>query len=67
MATGTVDWFSTEKNFGFVTQDGAGQVLLPFAEFAKLGVESLEAGQKLEFEVISGPKGPQADNVRLVS
>ena len=67
MATGTVKWFNDAKGFGFITPDGGGKDVFvnPTAIQAE-GFRSLAEGQKVEFDVQQGPKGPQAANVRKV-
>jgi len=66
MATGTVKWFNETKGFGFIAPDGGGKDVFCH-QTALQGVRSLADGQKVEFDVKQGPKGPQADNVRVVS
>ncbi|WP_406346453.1 cold-shock protein [Streptomyces sp. NBC_00648] len=66
MATGTVKWFNAEKGFGFISQDDGPDVFVHFSAIQSGGYRSLEENQKVEFEVTAGPKGPQADNVRVV-
>ncbi|MEU3408553.1 cold-shock protein [Streptomyces sp. NPDC006670] len=66
MATGTVKWFNAEKGFGFIAQDEGPDVFVHFSAIQSGGYRSLEENQKVEFDVTSGPKGPQADNVRVV-
>ena len=64
MATGTVKWFNDAKGFGFITPDDGGEDL--FAHFSAIkmeGFKSLKEGQKVAFEVVSGPKGKQAANI----
>lgn len=64
MATGTVKWFNTEKGYGFLApDDGAEYVFIHYTAIAS-GCCSLEEGQKVEFKIIQGVKGPQAENVR---
>ena len=66
MPQGTVKWFNSEKGFGFIAQDGGGpDVFCHFSAIQMNGYKSLEENQKVEFEVTQGPKGPQAENVRL--
>ena len=67
MATGTVKWFSTEKGFGFITpEDGGADVFAHYSAIESNGYKSLDEGQKVQFEVAQGPKGPQAENIRPV-
>ena len=67
MATGTVKWFSTEKGFGFITpEDGGADVFAHYSAIQSNGYKSLDEGQKVQFEVAQGPKGPQAEHIRPV-
>ena len=67
MATqGTVKWFNSEKGFGFIQREGGDDVFVHFSAIQGDGYRSLEDGQRVEFEVTQGPKGPQADAVRVV-
>lgn len=61
---GTVKWFSNEKGFGFITREGAGDVFVHFSAIQGDGYRSLNEGQAVEFDVVDGPKGKQAANVR---
>jgi CspA family cold shock protein len=68
MATGTVKWFSPEKGYGFITpDDGSADVFVHFSAIAGEGYKNLEEGQKVEYEVTQGQKGPQASSVKLAS
>ena len=65
MATGTVKWFNDSKGFGFITQDGGGEDLfVHFSTIQSGGFKSLTEGQKVQYEVVEGPKGKQAANVQ---
>ena len=67
MAIGTVKWFNSEKGFGFISQaDGAPDVFVHHTAIQAEGFRSLAEGQKVEFDVQQGPKGPQAANVRKI-
>jgi len=67
MASGTVKWFNDAKGFGFITPDGGGKdVFVHQTAIQSEGFRSLAEGDKVEFEVQPGPKGPQAANVRKV-
>ena len=67
MATGTVKWFSSEKGYGFISQEGGDDVFVHFSGIEGGGYKNLEENQAVEFEVTQGPKGLQATNVRIVS
>jgi CspA family cold shock protein len=64
MATGTVKWFNAEKGFGFIAQDSGGpDVFVHYSAISSTGYRELQEGQKVDFDVVQGPKGPQAENV----
>jgi len=63
---GTVKWFSNEKGFGFISREGADDVFVHFSAIEGEGYKSLTEGQTVEFDVVDGPKGKQAANVRPV-
>lgn len=66
MKQGTVKWFDAKKGFGFISVDGDNDVFVHFSAIASDGFKSLEEGDTVEFEVVDGPKGPQAANVSRV-
>ena len=67
MATGTVKWFNDSKGFGFITQDSGGDdVFCHHTAIQAQGFRTLAEGQKVEFDVVKGPKGLPAANVRPV-
>ncbi|MEV0077314.1 cold-shock protein [Nocardia neocaledoniensis] len=67
MTQGTVKWFNGEKGFGFIAQDGGGpDVFVHYSAISGSGFKSLEEGQRVEFEVGQGQKGPQAQDVRSI-
>jgi CspA family cold shock protein len=64
VAQGTVKWFNAEKGYGFIAVDGGGaDVFVHYSAISMAGYRSLEEGQKVEFDVTQGQKGPQAENV----
>jgi len=67
VAQGTVKWFNSEKGFGFSSVDGGGSdVFVHYSAIDMDGYKSLEEGQRVEFQVTQGQKGPQADAVRAI-
>ena len=67
MAQGTVKWFNGEKGFGFIAQDGGGaDVFVHYSEIDGSGFRSLDEGQRVEFEIGQGQKGPQAQGVTVI-
>ncbi len=67
MAQGSVKWFNSEKGFGFIAQDGGGpDVFVHYSAVSGSGFRTLEEGQRVEFEIGQGQKGPQAQDVRAI-
>jgi cold shock protein len=65
MAQGTVKWFNGDKGYGFIAVEGGPDVFVHFSAITGSGYRSLEEGQKVEFDITQGQKGPQAENVRV--
>lgn len=64
MPTGRVKWFNDSKGFGFIEQPESGKdVFVHFSAIQDEGFKSLKQGQEVSFEIVEGPKGPQATNV----
>ena len=63
MENGKVKWFNAEKGFGFIEREGGEDVFVHFKAISGDGFKSLDEGQKVEFDVVKGPKGLQAANV----
>jgi CspA family cold shock protein len=64
MSQGTVKWFNAEKGYGFITpDDGAADIFVHHSAIQMKGFRALEEKQRVTFEVVQGPKGPQAANV----
>ena len=63
MTQGTVKWFNAEKGFGFIEVEGGNDVFVHFSAIQGDGFKTLDEGQKVEFEVVEGNRGPQAANV----
>ena len=64
-AKGKVKWFNDEKGWGFIKQIQGPDVFVHYSAIQSDGYRSLEENQVVEFEIVAGPKGPQADKVRL--
>lgn len=64
MATGTVKWFNDSKGFGFIEQENGEDVFCHFSAITGEGFKSLAEGDKVTFDVVQGPKGLQAANVK---
>jgi len=66
MQTGTVKWFNSEKGFGFIEIDGGNDVFVHFSAIQGDGFKTLDEGQRVQFNVIQGNRGPQAESVTKI-
>jgi CspA family cold shock protein len=66
MVRGTVKWFNADKGYGFLAVDGQDDVFVHWSTIVSDGYKTLEDGQQVEFEVVDGPKGREADSVQAV-
>ena len=68
ITTGTVKWFNSDKGFGFIEQQSGPDVFVHFQSINNSGgYKSLDEGQKVQFSVTQGPKGPNAANVSVIN
>ena len=63
MLKGTVKWFNESKGFGFIEQEEGKDVFVHYSAIAGSGFKTLNEGDKVQFEIVDGPKGPAAANV----
>jgi CspA family cold shock protein len=63
MQTGTVKWFNAEKGFGFISTETGNDVFVHYSAIQGEGFKTLDQGQKVQFNVVQGARGPQADGV----
>ncbi|MEZ5506969.1 MAG: cold-shock protein [Gammaproteobacteria bacterium] len=65
-STGTVKWFNESKGFGFIEQDNGPDVFAHFSAISGSGFRTLQEGQRVQFNVTKGQKGPQAENIVVI-
>jgi CspA family cold shock protein len=63
MQEGTVKWFNAEKGFGFIEVEGGNDVFVHFSAIVSDGYKTLDEGQRVQFNIVQGNRGPQAENV----
>ncbi|KEY91294.1 cold shock protein [Candidatus Photodesmus blepharus] len=66
IVTGTVKWFNETKGFGFIQQENGPDVFAHFSAISGDGFRTLVEGQRVEFVVTTGQKGPQAENIKVI-
>jgi cold shock protein len=66
MSEGKVKWFNEQKGFGFIEQDGGGDLFVHYSAIQAGGFKTLAEGQRVSFDVAQGKKGPAAENVKPV-
>lgn len=66
MADGQVKWFNEKKGYGFIQQEGGGDLFVHYSAIQGDGFKSLKEGQKVSFEIEETPKGPKAKNVQII-
>ncbi len=64
--TGKVKWFNAEKGYGFITTDSNEDIFVHYSQIQSDGFRTLDEGQEVEFDIVEGDKGPQAENVVAV-
>jgi CspA family cold shock protein len=64
MPVGRVKWFNDSKGYGFIEQENGEDVFVHYSAIKQDGFKTLKQGDKVEFDIVKGPKGPQAANVR---
>jgi len=66
MARGRVKWFNEKKGYGFIEQENGEDIFVHYTAIVGKGFRTLRQGQEVEFEIVMGPKGPQASNVTIL-
>jgi len=66
MSEGKVKWFNERKGFGFIEKDGGGDLFVHHSAIQAEGFKTLSEGQRVSFDVVEGPKGPAAENVKPI-
>jgi len=64
--TGTVKWFNNTKGYGFISQPSGADVFVHYSAIQDKGYKTLREGERVEFDVKTGPRGPQAENVMRI-
>ncbi|ADO77622.1 cold-shock protein [Halanaerobium praevalens] len=64
--TGNVKWFDEKKGYGFIEREDGDDVFVHFSALQQEGFKTLEEGQEVEFEIVEGDRGPQAENVEVI-
>jgi CspA family cold shock protein len=64
--TGTVKWFDEKKGYGFIEREDGDDVFVHFSALQQEGFKTLEEGQEVEFEIVEGDRGPQAESVEVI-
>ena len=67
MHRGTVKWFNNQKGYGFISDEEGNDVFVHYTGLNMEGFKSLDEGAKVEYDVVNGPKGPQATNVTVIN
>ncbi|RMD58089.1 MAG: cold-shock protein [Nitrospirae bacterium] len=65
--SGTIKWFDAAKGYGFIVRDSGGDVFVHYSAIRGKGYRTLEEGQRVEFTIVNGEKGPQAQDVVVIS